>query len=97
MDHSLKGRIEEAPVLCSDGHPNYRRATFYHNLHHVGVRNKVKSIPYVDEHSNEVQQLCLARINSLHQTMINWMIERARVMSTAYLSHFLTWLDKSNS
>ena len=38
--HALKGRIEEASVLCSDGLPNYRRARFYNNLHHIRLRNK---------------------------------------------------------
>ena len=96
MEHALKGRIEEASVLCSDGRPNYRRAAFYNSLHHIEARNKEKAIPYPDEHTHEVKQLSLAHVNNLHQTMKNWVNERARGVSTAYLSHYLTWLVRSN-
>ncbi len=64
MEHALNGHIEGASVLCSDGRSNYQRAAFHNNLHHIEVRNKEKSIPYMDEYTNEVQQLSLARVNS---------------------------------
>ncbi|MCY4655974.1 MAG: hypothetical protein OXC80_04065 [Gammaproteobacteria bacterium] len=38
--HALKGRIEEALVLCSDSRPNYRRARFYNNIHHIRMWNQ---------------------------------------------------------
>ena len=86
--HLCCARMEVQPI--------YRQPAIYNNMHHIKVRNEEKSIPYVDEHTHEVQQLSLARVNSLHQTMKNWVNGRARGVSTAYLSHYLTWLDKSN-
>lgn len=96
LENALEGRIEPFSVLCSDGLAAYRKVAFREDLCHVVVNARDEPKPFMLQGATEPYRLSLARINNLHERMKTWANHRARGVSTAYLSHYLTWLESSS-